>query len=137
MPDVNLNIEPETADLLTRTAENRNTSVDRLIREVLAIYTSIELKHVSEDIQRVLSENANAFIREANSTANTDQLCPYCYCATVSESPESIGGYGVYRCESKYCSLDTFIEPAGSEQDPDLRMVTEIIDMNSRWDRNE
>lgn len=135
MADVNLNIEPETADLLTRTAESRNTSVDSLVRETLAIYTSIELREVSEDIQRVLSENS--LTKETNSTADTDLLCPYCYCVTVSKFAGSVGGYGIYRCESKYCSLDMFIEPEESEQDPDLRMVTEIVDVNSRWDSDE
>jgi hypothetical protein len=129
MPDMNLNIEPETTDLLTRTAENRNTSVDRLVREMLAIYTSIELKQASEDIKRVLDE-------EVSNATEEDKLCPHCYCDSVVVSGGSVGEYGIYRCVSEYCSLDIFVEPTGSEQDPDLRMMTQIIDVNSRWDRN-
>lgn len=60
MTGVNLNIEHATADLLTRTAESGITSVDRLVREMLAIYTSIELKQASEDIKRVLDESGFA-----------------------------------------------------------------------------
>jgi len=134
MSDVNIDIEPVTTDLLTRTAENRNTSVDRLVREMLAIYTSIELRQVSEDIERVLDESG--FAEEVSNATEEDKLCPHCYCDSVVRSAGSVGEYGIYRCVSEYCSLDMFIEPAGSEQDPDLRMMTQIIDVNSRWDRN-
>jgi hypothetical protein len=134
MADTNLNIEPETADLLTRTAESRTTSVDSLVREMLAIYTSIELRQVSEDIERVLDEDG--FAEEMSNTTEEDKLCPHCYCDSVVESAGSVGECGIYRCVSEYCSLDMFIEPAGSEQDPDLQMMTEIIDANSRWDKN-
>jgi spore coat polysaccharide biosynthesis predicted glycosyltransferase SpsG len=37
---------------------------------------------------------------------------------------------------SEYCSLEMFVEQAESEQDPDLRMMTQIIDVNGRWDMN-
>ncbi|MFT4880811.1 MAG: hypothetical protein ACI9HI_000809 [Salinirussus sp.] len=127
-------VQPETADLLIRTAESKGVTVDRLLRGMLVTYTSIELRHVSEDIQRVLE--MGTLVREAGNTTEEEQLCPYCYCASVAQSTGSVSGYGIYRCESEYCSLDMFVEPAGSEQNPDLRMVTGIIDVNSRWDRN-
>jgi hypothetical protein len=130
MPDVNIDIEPATTDLLTRTAENRNTSVDRLVQEMLAIYTSIELRQVSEDIERVLDEDG--FTEEVSNTTEEDKLCPHCYCDSVVESAGSVGEYGIYRCVSEYCSLDMFVEPTGSEQGPDLRMMTQIIDVNGR-----
>lgn len=134
MADMNIDIESATADLLTRTAESRNTTVDRLVQEMLAIYTSIELGQISEDIKRVLDEDG--FAEEVSNATEEDKLCPHCYCDSVVVSAGSVGEYGIYRCVSEYCSLEMFVEPAESDQDPDLRMMTQIIDVNSRWDRD-
>jgi hypothetical protein len=101
---------------------------------MLAIYTSIELKQVSEDIERVLDESG--FAEEVSNATDGSKLCPHCYCDLIVESVGSVGEYGTYRCESEYCSLDMFVEPAGSEQDLNLQMMTEIIDANSRWDKS-
>jgi hypothetical protein len=88
MTGVNTDIEPATADLLTRTAESGATSVDRLVREMLAIYTSIELKQVSEDIERVLDESG--FAEEVSNATDGSKLCPHCYCDLVVESVGSV-----------------------------------------------
>jgi hypothetical protein len=57
---------------------------------MLAIYTSIELRQVSEDIKRVLDESG--FAEEVSNATEEYKLYPHCYCDSVVESAGLVGG---------------------------------------------
>jgi hypothetical protein len=117
-------VQPETADPLVRTAESKGVTVDRLLREMLVVYTAVELQQSTTELQRALQEDVSS---ESTDTL-VEPVCPFCRCSGTVSLISSFGEYGVYYCSNAYCPLDTFAEIESSTQSDGVRIIAEVID---------
>lgn len=103
--NAHISVQPATADLLTQTAENRETSVDCLVREMLVLHTSAELQRATAELQQALQEDTSL----ERAGASVDRACPYCQYSGDVSLVDSFGEYSFCCCSNVYCLVDAFV----------------------------
>lgn len=118
-------VQPPTADLLMRTAQSRGVIIDRLLREMLVVYTAGEVAETTVELQRSMNRGITQL---DDGDAKMGSACPYCRCAETVNVVGSFGEYSLCRCSSVYYLHDTFVEVSDKVRNEELRIIVELIE---------